>query len=539
MPAFSLSQQRRSGARRQAKPRLWRAHSFALCLLAAVAWQPARTNANELVTLNAGINDAWFNPATSGQGFLITVLPDQGQVFLAWFTYDAERPAPDATAIVGEPGHRWLTAQGPIDGNAATLTVYVTSGGVFDAISPAASTDPGGDGTITIEFPDCSQGLVRYDIESAGLSGEIPIQRLTPDNIALCETLAGADPMACRPPPDTSHGPDNPEVVRGTIIDRFSLADGGPGPDGIPPLELPAFHADTSPGSIEASELVVGVKVGDDVRAYPHAILNWHEVVNDRFTVNGFPERATLSYCPLTGSAVLWDSFGLDEDETFGTSGALYNSNLVLYDRATSSYWAQMMEQAILGERVTWIPDRLQVVETTWGTWREMYPQTRLLSRDTGFSRDYDDYPYGSFREDNSLLFDVNNANDNRLHRKERVLGINVGDASKVYPVSGFSNAVEVLNDTVGDMSVVVAGSSGSNFAVVYNRQLEDCTVLEFQAVQGELPVVMEDNEGNRWDIFGQAVSGPRTGWRLQKTNSYIAYWYAWTAFFPNNSIHE
>ena len=133
-------------------------------------------------------------------------------------------------------------------------------------------------------------------------------------------------------------------------------------------------------GSIDASELIVGVKIGDDVRAYPHAILNWHEVVNDRYEVRGFPERATLSYCPLTGSAVLWKSFGLNEDQTFGTSGALYNSNLVLYDRATSSYWSQMMEQAILGERVTWIPERFQVVETTWGTWQAMYPETRLLS---------------------------------------------------------------------------------------------------------------------------------------------------------------
>jgi len=226
-------------------------------------------------------------------------------------------------------------------------------------------------------------------------------------------------------------------------------------------------------------------------------------------------------------------------DETFGTSGFLYNSNLILYDRENTNSWSQMLEQAILGRQVTRIPDRLQVVETTWDTWKTMYPETQVLTEETGYSRDYDAYPYGDYRESSSLLFPVNNQLDTRMHRKIRVLGINVGSSSKVYPIRQFPDTVEVINDTTGNMQTVVAGSGKLNFGVVYNRELEDCTVLNFEAVQDRLPVVMQDNEGNEWDVFGVAVSGARTGQQLQKTNSYIAYWFAWTAFFPDADIHQ
>ena len=141
-------------------------------------------------TINPGLNDAWFNPATSGQGFLLTVLPDTNLMFLAWFTYDTERPPEDVEAILGEPGHRWLTAQGPFDGNTANLTIFSTEGGVFDAADPPAVTDPEGMGTMTVEFADCYDGLITYDIPSLGLAAEVPIQRVVNDNAALCETLA-------------------------------------------------------------------------------------------------------------------------------------------------------------------------------------------------------------------------------------------------------------------------------------------------------------------------------------------------------------
>jgi formylglycine-generating enzyme required for sulfatase activity len=141
------------------------------------------------IQINAGLNDAWYNPATNGQGFLITVFPEIKQMFLAWFTYDTERPPEDVSAMLGEPGHRWLTAQGPYIGDTANLTIFATKGGVFDSAEPTTTTDPAGDGSLILEFSDCENGMVNYEITSLGITGEIPIQRIALDNIALCESL--------------------------------------------------------------------------------------------------------------------------------------------------------------------------------------------------------------------------------------------------------------------------------------------------------------------------------------------------------------
>ena len=139
-----------------------------------------------MVNINAAMADAWYNPDTDGQGFFITVFEDAGLVFLAWFTFDVERPPADVTAILGEPGHRWLTAQGPFDGDTAVLDVYVTSGGVFDSAEPLVERVQ--DGTITITWNDCSTATLSYDIPSGG-QGIIPLQRIVDDNVPLCETL--------------------------------------------------------------------------------------------------------------------------------------------------------------------------------------------------------------------------------------------------------------------------------------------------------------------------------------------------------------
>jgi len=138
-------------------------------------------------SINAGLNDAWYDPATVGQGFLITVFPDSGQMFLAWFTYDLVRPAEGVTALIGEPGHRWLTAQGPYAGNQAVLDVWVSSGGAFDAAEPPVTREQ--DGEMIIEFSDCNSGAVSYDIHSVDRRGVIPIERVAPDNVLLCESL--------------------------------------------------------------------------------------------------------------------------------------------------------------------------------------------------------------------------------------------------------------------------------------------------------------------------------------------------------------
>ena len=141
-------------------------------------------------TINAGLNDAWYDPVTDGQGFFITVYPDLGVVSLAWFTYDTELPPPDAEANLGDPGHRWMTALGPVVGNQVNMNIEMTSGGIFDTPTDIERTDPpGSDGTIVLTFYDCNSGTVEYDITSINQQGTVPIRRVANDNIALCEML--------------------------------------------------------------------------------------------------------------------------------------------------------------------------------------------------------------------------------------------------------------------------------------------------------------------------------------------------------------
>jgi len=141
--------------------------------------------------INPGLNDAWYNPETSGQGFFITVFPDLGAASLAWFTYDTELPPAGATAHLGDPGHRWLTAVGPIVGNQVFMDIELTSGGLFDTPTEISRTDPpGSDGTIILTFTSCNSGAVEYDIPSIDRQGVVPVRRVANDNISLCEALS-------------------------------------------------------------------------------------------------------------------------------------------------------------------------------------------------------------------------------------------------------------------------------------------------------------------------------------------------------------
>lgn len=142
--------------------------------------------------ITAGINDAWFEQTTAGQGFFITALPDNGIVFLSWFTFDTERPPGDAPGEIGDPGHRWFTAQGPYAGDTAVLDVNETVGGVFDSPAPVPQvSDP--IGTIVIVWQDCMNATLDYDLPGYGLSGRINLVRIAADNAALCQALITDD----------------------------------------------------------------------------------------------------------------------------------------------------------------------------------------------------------------------------------------------------------------------------------------------------------------------------------------------------------
>lgn len=317
------------------------------------------------------------------------------------------------------------------------------------------------------------------------------------------------------------------------LIDANFVKDGGPGKDGIPSIDNPSYVTAANANFVSDSETIIGTKINGIVRTYPHSILNWHEIVN----VESDGEFHALSYCPLTGTSTLWTVPNNFVNKTFGVSGLLYNSNLIPYDRETDSNWAQMLSQSVNGTLSGTFIDENAVIETTWGNWKLMYPETVVLSEVTGFSRDYNAYPYGSYLTDSNLLFDVANE-DPRLHEKTRALGINNHGVNKVYVVSEFNQGIEVINENTGNSPYVVIGSSEFTFAIAFSSTLADGTELTFTAVDSSLPIIMQDNEGNEWDILGTAVSGARIGQKLMLESDFIAFWFAWVAMHPNPEIH-
>jgi hypothetical protein len=320
---------------------------------------------------------------------------------------------------------------------------------------------------------------------------------------------------------------------RDWLIPSFDIADGGPGQDGIPALQNPKFEPAATINTVDPQDLVIVLREGATVKAYPHDIMDYHEIVNDGPANDPF----TMSYCPLTGSALAWKGRATDADPTFGVSGLLYNSNLLLYDRQSESIWSQLLELAVFGPRQGDRPENIRLFETTFATLQSMYPDAIVLSRDTGHVRGYDDYPYGNYKTDPQLIFPASRY-DNRMHAKERFIGIHENTRSRVYQLEAFSASTQTINDQFNDQSIVVVGNSALSFAAIYSRVLSDGTILNFSPINNDLPNVMSDDEGNVWDILGMAVSGPRAGTQLATTRSYVAMWFAWVSHFEEVEIH-
>ncbi len=327
---------------------------------------------------------------------------------------------------------------------------------------------------------------------------------------------------------------DNAEVSGDWLIPTDEVFDGGPGRDGIPSVDNPQFTNVNDASYLLDDDLVIGIKIGGTIRAYPHPILDWHEIVND--DISG--QKTAITYCPLTGSAIAWKRNGVVSNSEFGVSGLLFNSNLIPYDRGSSSNWSQMRLQCVNGSLIGNEIETSKIIETTYKTWREMYPTSKLLSTNTGFGRQYGVYPYGGYKTNDDLIFPVSNE-DNRLQKKERVLGLIAGGQTMAFVIKSFSSDVSIENVSFGGDEFVVIGSSGKNFAAAYKRELDDGTTLQFTITEGELPLVMMDNEGTKWNIFGEAIEGPRAGESLKQAKAFIAYWFAWAAFYPNSLIAQ
>jgi hypothetical protein len=327
------------------------------------------------------------------------------------------------------------------------------------------------------------------------------------------------------------------------IVDRNEILDGGPGIDGIPSVDSPKFTIASDVTFLDNSRRVTGIRIRDELRAYPHQILDQHEIINDTF--EGVKSVA-ITFCPLTGTSIAVNRNLGGNNIQFGVSGLLFRNNLIMYDRFTSSLWSQMQLRSIGGDMRGTDAEVIQVIETTWETWKTMYPDSKVLNTDTGFDRNYGIFVYGAdyTTNHNRIIFPIRNE-DTRLNRKDRVHALipdNANESSnvKAYPIQALGNETTIIKDRFMLNDYVIAGNTRLDIINAFKLVTEFEQTLELTPADDSfLPVVFSDQHGNFWDIFGYAVSGPNQGQQLTEARSYTGYWYALADFYQNIELYK
>jgi hypothetical protein len=275
------------------------------------------------------------------------------------------------------------------------------------------------------------------------------------------------------------------------LVPVAEIQGGGPEKDGIPALDHPAFIVADQADFLASDDRVLGLAHHGIAKAYPIVILNWHEVINDRFG----SEPVVVTFCPLCGTGMAFLATVEGRVLDFGVSGLLYNSDVLLYDRQTESLWSQLMTTAITGplkgQRLTMAP----VAHTTWADWRQRHhPQTLVLSPDTGHQRDYGRDPYAGYVQSEQVMFPLRFKN-RRFHPKEPVIGVELDGRFKAYPFTELERTAISFADQIGDHPVRI----------------------EYDAAH---------RTGRVFDATGQQIP------------SVIGFWFAWYAFHPETEVY-
>ena len=296
---------------------------------------------------------------------------------------------------------------------------------------------------------------------------------------------------------------------------------GGVRVDGIPSLDNPNLIDADKADYLKPDDLVFGVEINGDVRAYPLRIMGWHEMFND--VIGGVP--VALAYCTLCGAGILFetDLEGRDKPLVFGSSGFLYRSNKLMFDRETRSLWNQFTGAPVAGPLVdAGIKLKIRPVTiTSWQRWHLEHPQTRVLSLETGHSRDYGSgVVYNDYFASPDLMFPTRVRDESRVKRKDYVFGIRAFGAAKAWPVEAFRKT-PVINDQVGGTKVVLIGDAGTRTVRAY-----ESNGLTFAAGSAG-KVSGPDGSWLRTESF---IIGP-DGRKLARVPGHIAYWFAWDGY--------
>ena len=233
--------------------------------------------------------------------------------------------------------------------------------------------------------------------------------------------------------------------LNGALVPIKEILAGGPPRDGIPAINRPHFIKADGGHALHRNDRVLGLSYQGINKAYPIAILNWHEIVNDRFD----GKAVVISFCPLCGTGMAFAAKLEGQSHRFGVSGLLYNSDVLFYDRETNSLWSQLLAQAVTGPLQGTRLQQLPLAHTTWQNWQKHHPDSLVLSRDTGYRRDYNRDPYAGYTNSQGVFFPVR-YKDPRFHPKERVLGITIDGHHKAYPFSELARSSGVVEDHLG-----------------------------------------------------------------------------------------
>ncbi len=277
-----------------------------------------------------------------------------------------------------------------------------------------------------------------------------------------------------------------------SLVDADQILRGGPPRDGIPALSQPRFVEADDTALLADDDRILGIAADGIAKAYPVKILNWHEVVND--SLSGMP--LVVTYCPLCGTGMAFSRVVEGQELSFGVSGLLYNSDVLLYDRLTASLWSQIMGQAVTGPYAGTSLEQIPLQHTSWQSWRRQYPHSLVLSKDTGYLRNYSLNPYGDYATTERLYFPVENQPEGEIHLKETVLGVSIAGSHKAYPFSRLEHSGQSrLEDSLG----------GAALTILWDAEAYSAVALDENGK--ELPTVQ-------------------------------GFWFAWYAFHPDTEIY-
>ncbi|MGH7857856.1 MAG: DUF3179 domain-containing protein, partial [Candidatus Binatia bacterium] len=334
-----------------------------------------------------------------------------------------------------------------------------------------------------------------------------------------------------------------------SLVPLEEIRSGGPPPDGIPPIDAPKLvDIGATREWLQDREPVLALVHGGEARAYPLQILTWHEIVNDE--VAGDP--ITVTYCPLCNSGIAFDRRVSGRVLDFGTSGRLYNSNLVMYDRQTKSLWIQFTGQAVAGPFMRTELRNVPVQMVSFADFRTAHPDGKVLSRQTGFARSYGTNPYSGYDDVSARPFLFDGSTDDRLRPMDRVLAVRDGDAATAYPSTALEararDGATVVSDSVGSVDLVVfyrlgTASALDDFRIAEGRDVGATGVFRPEAAGRRLDFEVRDGEfvdaqtGSVWNVLGEATAGELRGERLAPVVHDDTFWFVWAVFRPQTAV--